>query len=122
MTKLGLFLPAIALFAAAPGAHAARGINLHARTAGELARMCAANPSKPAADAAINYCHGFSQGVADSAIHFRPKAFCFPKPTPTRTETLDQFVHWVRAQPDREKLPAAAGLFNFLHERYPCGK
>jgi hypothetical protein len=120
MKRFPLILGVFALLAGAPAAHAARAIELHAKTAGELARMCAANSSNERGDAEINFCHGFAQGVADTVLHFRPKALCFPHPVPTRTETLGAFVRWVHADPKREQLPAAAGLFNFLHAEYPC--
>lgn len=108
----------------APGAHAQRGTNIHARTAGELAELCAANPAQGIGDARVNYCHGFAQGAVDVMLHDagEKKPFCFPSPMPTRTETLSQFVRWVRADSSRASLAAAGGLFQFLRERYPCGR
>ena len=100
--------------------HAQRAISLHARTAGELAQLCSANPRDPRGDAEINYCHGFSQGVADTMRGLQHNPFCFPNPPPTRTATLAQFVDWVKAVPDHAKLPAARGLATFLRERFPC--
>jgi hypothetical protein len=110
--------------ALAPAAHAQRATNLHARTAGELAELCASNPREPLGDARVNYCHGFAQGAVDVMLHDAgdKKPFCFPNPTPTRTETLNQFVRWVRADSARASFQAAGGLFRFLTERYPCGK
>jgi hypothetical protein len=101
---------------------AAQPIALHARTAGDLAELCGANPREPAADAKINYCHGFAQGVVDLELqHSRDKKrFCFPSPAPSRRETMTEFVNWVRAMPDRRTLPATNGLFKFLAERFPC--
>ncbi len=122
--SLPLVAAALAACALAPSAQAQRAINLHAGTAGELAEMCAANPRQETGDAKINYCHGFAQGAVDVFVHFEgeKKTFCFPKPTPTRTETLSQFVAWVRADPARARFQAAAGLYRFLQGRYPCGK
>ena len=101
---------------------APRGIDLHARTAGELAALCGANPREPGADAKINYCHGFAQGALDVELHYAgaKRPFCFPNPMPTRTATLNEFVNWVRAQPEHARLGAAPGLFRFLGERFPC--
>ncbi len=115
---------ALAGVALAPVAHAARGTNIHARTAGELAELCAANPAQGIGDARVNYCHGFAQGAVDVMLHDagEKKPFCFPSPMPTRTETLGQFVRWVRADSSRASLAAAGGLFQFLTDRYPCGK
>jgi Rap1a immunity proteins len=124
--SLPRFLAAVAITGAvlAPSAYAQRATNLHARTAGELAELCAANPRSGLGDAQVNYCHGFAQGAVDVMLHDagEKKPFCFPNPTPTRTETLGQFVRWVRADSSRASLPAAGGLYQFLTERYPCGR
>lgn len=101
---------------------AQRPVNLHARTAGELAQLCAASPRDPRGAAEVNYCHGFAQGAADVLLGTAgaKKPFCFPNPPPTRTATLAQFVEWVRSVPEHAQLPAARGLAQFLGERFPC--
>ena len=77
-------------------------MNIQARTAGELAELCAANPKDPLGDAKINFCHGFAQG----AIHGRAPSLrgqegvLFPKPSADRTATMSEFVSWVRALPE----------------------
>ena len=103
-------------------AEAQRVTLLQARTAGELADLCAANPKEPLGDAKINFCHGFAQGAIDVELHHAgaTKPFCFPHPGPSRTETMHQFVDWVRAVPDRGSMPSTEGLFRFLAERFPC--
>jgi len=115
-----LALPLLAACLSLPlAAHAQRAIDLHARSAGELADLCAANPREPGGDARINYCHGYAQGVVDvELMHGRP--FCFPSPAPSRAATLHQFVEWVRASADRGGQNPVAGLMHFLTERYPC--
>ncbi|HUB13569.1 MAG TPA: Rap1a/Tai family immunity protein [Acetobacteraceae bacterium] len=115
-----LVLPlAVACLALPLAAHAQRAVELHVRSAGELADLCAANPREPGADARINYCHGFAQGVVDvELMHGKP--FCFPSPAPTRTATLHQFVEWVRAAPDRGSQNPVNGLMQFLTQKYPC--
>jgi len=100
---------------------AAQPITLQARTAGDLAALCAADPSSPAADAKINFCHGFAQGAVDDRLHVADKKpFCFPSPAPARTATMREFVGWVRANPTNRDMPALDGLFKFLGERFPC--
>jgi hypothetical protein len=103
-------------------AEAQRITLLQARTAGELAELCAANPKEPLGDAKINFCHGYAQGAIQADIRHSEgkKTFCFPNPQPTRTETMNEFVKWVRASPDHKTPPAVEGLFQFLGERYPC--
>jgi hypothetical protein len=120
MSRLPLPTLAALAFVALPlSAHAQRSIGLHARTAGELAAMCSVNPHEPAAEAKINYCHGFAQGVVDvELMHGKP--FCWPSPPPSRDATLEQFVRWVRAQPDRARENPVIGLMQFLRDRYPC--
>ena len=107
----GLVLPA--------AAHAQREIDLHVRSAGELADLCAANPHAPGADARINYCHGFAQGVVDvELMHGKP--FCLPHPAPTRSATLHLFVDWVRGSSERGSMNPVDGLMQFLSQKYPC--
>lgn len=115
-----LALLAVAL--AAPTAQAQRGVNIQARTAGELAELCAANPKDAQGDAKINFCQGYAQGALSTELRHTEgkKLFCFPSPAPTRRETMTQFVDWVRAVPDHKSLPAVEGFFHFLAERFPC--
>ena len=109
-----------------PGApaYAAEPINLNARTARDLAELCGAAPRQPGADAKINFCHGFAQGTVDMVLKQSggQRPFCFPNPAPRRTETLSQFVAWVRANPDRQTLSSTEGLLQFMGERFPCNK
>jgi Rap1a immunity proteins len=116
---------ALALLAAGlsvAAAEAAQPISLHARTAGELAELCGANPKDPAADAKVNYCHGFAQAAVDLELQHSgdKKPFCFTSPTPSRNATMAEFTNWVRALPDHRALGATDGLFKFLAERFPC--
>lgn len=113
-----------ALLSSATSASAAEPINLNARTARDLAEMCGTAPRQAGADAKINFCHGFAQGTVDMALRQAgsERPFCFPNPTPRRTETLSQFVGWVRANPDRQKLGSSEALLDFMKERFPCNK
>ncbi len=103
-------------------AWAAQSIILQARTAGELAALCAADPGSPAADAKINFCHGFAQGAVDDRMRVSAdkKPFCFPNPTPSRSTTMREFVAWVRAVPANRDMPVLDGLFKFFGERFAC--
>ncbi len=113
---------ALAAILLALPAHAQRGVNLQARTAGDLADLCAANPKDPLGEAKINFCHGFAQGAitVENRHTEGKKSFCFPSPPPSRSETMSQFVSWVRALPEHKTPPAVDGLFQFLGERFPC--
>jgi hypothetical protein len=120
--KSRFVLALLAAGIAPASAFSAQPVTLRARTAGELAELCGANPREPAADAKINYCHGFAQGVVDLELQHTAdkKSFCFPSPAPSRSETLNEFVNWVKAMPEHRSLPATDGLFKFLAERFPC--
>jgi Rap1a immunity proteins len=103
-------------------AQAQRAVSLQARTAADLADLCAANPKDSQGDAKINFCHGFAQGAITVELRHATdkKPFCFPTPTPSRTATMSEFVNWVRALPEHRTPTAVDGLFKFLAERYPC--
>ncbi len=115
---LALLLASLSGYAAS----AAQPLSLRANTANELADLCGANPKEPAADAKINWCHGFAQGAVDVELRRagEKKPFCFPSPPPSRSATLGEFVAWVRSMPDHRSLGALDGLFRFLGERFPC--
>jgi hypothetical protein len=116
-------LAAAVLIVAPLGSGTARAqqVSLHARTAGDLAEMCSANPREPTGPARLNYCDGFAQGAVDvELLHAGgTKPFCIP-PGTKREVTLHEFASWVRAVPSRESDGATSGLFHFLAERYPC--
>jgi hypothetical protein len=103
-------------------ANAAQPISLNAATARDLAELCGANPREPAADAKINYCHGFAQGALDVERKHaeETKLFCFPPNPPSRSVVMGEFVNWVRAVPEHQSQSALAGLFHFFGERFPC--
>ena len=121
--KVNAPIAALALIVplAAP-AQAQRAFNAQARTAGDLAELCAASPKEAQGDAKINFCHGYAQGAITVELRHAgdQKPFCFPSPPPTRTQTMSEFVSWVRATPEHRSEPALDGLFKFLAERYPC--
>jgi hypothetical protein len=115
-------LAAVLLLPAAGRAAPPPAVTLQARTAGDLAELCAANPADALGAVRASFCHGFAQGAIDDAFRRTgdKKPFCFPTPTPSRNATLGEFVSWVRAMPDRRNQPALEGLFQFMAERFPC--
>lgn len=113
-------LLALAL-AGLPLAATAATTDFEARTAGDLAKLCAGNePGAPLRDGAIDFCHGFAQGAVSLERDHVKNAFCFPTPTPSRSATMGEYVTWARANPDRQSLPAAASVITFFKERFPC--
>lgn len=121
MMKRLTLLATLALAAPATPGIAAQPIALHIRTAGDLAALCAADPRSPGADAKLNYCDGFAQGVVDLELRHAgdKKPFCLT-PGTTRRATMVQFSEWVRAVPAHAGVEATDGLFQFLSERFPC--
>jgi hypothetical protein len=103
-------------------AHAAKTITINTKTAGELADVCGVKPGDPGADTKQTFCQGFAQGAISVELSHaaRNKPFCFPRPAPSRKETMNQFVDWVGAVPERRSLSSTDGLFRFLSGRYPC--
>jgi hypothetical protein len=103
-------------------AQAQKSVNLQARTAGDLAELCAANPKEALGDAKINFCHGYAQGAITTVLRSQDanKPFCFPSSPPSRSQTMNEFVGWVRANSERRSAPAVDALFRFLGERFPC--
>lgn len=114
---------ALAATVCALPAQAQKSVNLQARTAGDLAELCAANPKEPLGDAKINFCHGFAQGaitVEQRQGGEGKKAYCFPSSPPSRSATMNEFASWVRSNPSHRTMPAVDALFRFLGERFPC--
>ncbi len=106
-------------------AWAAQPITLRVKTAGDLAELCGANPKEPAADAKINYCHGFAQGVVDLELQHAgdKKPFCFPSPSPSRERH-----HWPNSSTGYERCPSIAdcrrprGCSNFWPSDIPASE
>jgi Rap1a immunity proteins len=121
MMKRLTLVAAVGLAASTSLGSAAQPIALHVRTAGDLAALCSPDPRSPGADAKINYCDGFAQGVVDLELRHAgdKKPFCFSPGTSRRT-TMVQFSEWVRSLPAHGSLEATDGLFQFLGDRFPC--
>lgn len=102
--------------------------NFALKNTGDLVALCSAKPSEGSKElAALNFCHGFTQGVVSVTLDRdrddkRPKSFCFPSPIPPRAATLGEFVKWAQASPDRASARPADSFVGFLSERFPCGK
>ena len=103
-------------------AQAAKTSAINTNTAGELADVCGVKPGETGAATKQTFCQGFAQGaIAVELSHpDGTKSFCFPRPSPSRKETMSQFVDWVGAAPERRSLSSTDGLFRFLSGRYPC--
>jgi hypothetical protein len=95
------------------------------RTAGELARICAAEANSVTTQYyEYGYCFGYTKG----AIHYNraitppnaPPLFCAPSPPPSFETMRGRFVAWVNAAPEHGAMRAVDSVFAFLRSEYPC--
>lgn len=118
MIRTALLLGTLAL-AALP--RHARAADFEVHNAGDLADLCAGKQATASArDGAIDFCHGYAQGVVNLQQDHEKRPFCIPNPAPTRSATLAEFTTWVRASPDRQAQTAPKALIAFFKERFPC--
>lgn len=71
------------------------------------------------------FCFGFGEGIYQAAIlgsATQKPSVCVPDggPGTTRDKVLDEFLAWVKANPQINKDPAAASVLKFLSTRFPC--
>jgi hypothetical protein len=90
------------------------------RNAGDLASLCSGGPGGGERTAALNFCHGYAQGVVALELQHEKRAFCIPNPSPSRTQTMNEFVTWARSNPTRLSGSASEAVVAFFRERFPC--
>lgn len=108
--------------AGAQSAPKPKPVTINTNRAGDLADTCEPKATDPAASAKRTFCQGFAQGAISVELKDAGalKPFCFPKPAPTRAETMKLFVQWVGKTPERRVMSSTDGLLRFLGEQYPC--
>ncbi|MEA2093359.1 MAG: Rap1a/Tai family immunity protein [Pseudomonadota bacterium] len=94
------------------------------RTAADLVDICTLDQSHPDHVAARAFCYGFFEGGAhyDNAISTSPtynKIVCNP-PEATRTEAVEVFVTYVRANPQYASKAPIDTIFRALVVKWPC--
>ena len=87
----------------------------------ELASVCE-DQSSPSPQV---YCDVYGQGVYDGYLvtrHSRvaPDFICVMQPAPARRDVMNQFMDWVKKNPNYNNSPAADSLLRFLAVRFPC--
>lgn len=109
------------LLLALPFAANAQNTVLHARTAQELAELCASNGKDPAGAARLNFCIGYAQATFDLETRRAgdKKPFCISSPSPSRAQTMAEFATWVKSSADKGGNPQEA-LMRFMGQRFPC--
>jgi hypothetical protein len=116
---------ALALAFSATLSHAADDRAFELRTAGDLARLCAAGPDTPRHAAAIHMCQGYLVGVHHlHTAAIQPSEtggfYCLPETPPSRNEAAAAFVAWIETTPEAGELPAVEGLMRWAASAYPC--
>ncbi len=115
----------LGLFVAPLAAQAVEEIDFEVRTTQNLLNLCSASQDDILYAEAINFCHGYLVG----AYHYHevsrigPNAdseICVPVPAPSRNETVDLFIEWVKANPQHHNELPVEAQFRFLHETWLC--
>ena len=107
--------------AAAPTAPTKEPTSINVKTANDLADSCTIKPSSKISFALLNFCTGFAQGIIQTnAQNPNGTKFCLRNPSPKRSETMNEFVTWVRGDPARRVQLASVGFLRFMAERFPC--
>jgi hypothetical protein len=96
-------------------------VNLNIRTAGDLADACTVSPTSQTSFARLNFCNGFAQGIIQTNTQ-NPSGtkICIPNPSPKRSETMQEFAGWVRADASRKDELASVAFLRFMAGRFPC--
>jgi len=91
----------------------------------DVVDVCTVAESDPLYTASIAFCHGYLVGAYQyhlalfGAGKSKP-VVCFPDPPPTRTQAVERFIAWVKADPARAKDRPADALTRYLIESFPC--
>jgi hypothetical protein len=121
--SIGLLLVIVILL---PGfAGAASEKDFEVQTTENIVNLCTAAPDDPLYHQAVNFCHGYLVGAfhyyeAQTSGPEAIKFVCPPDPRPSRNETIDMFIEWVKAHPQHMKETPVETEFRFLMEKWPC--
>jgi hypothetical protein len=101
--------------------------NFRVRNTADLVVICATPVGDAMYTAAISFCHGYGVGAYHyyHASHAGPEGkpfVCLPEPPPSRTDGMQMFVNWARANPQFMSEPPVETLFRWLATQWPCPK
>ena len=125
-TTIAAAMAALSLSAAAPAGAAVTQDDFLVRTTAGLVSLCTAGPQDPMGSQALHFCHGYVAGVADQYQSMgaprpgEPPPYCLPQPRPTRSQAIELFVAWVKANPAEANAEAVDSLFRFARATWPC--
>lgn len=123
--RLALAALAAGVMLAAPArAQGDAPVVFNLRSAADLARVCSADPARPAGAGEVGFCHGYGAGAVDYHRAITPAGapplFCAPSPAPSFEAMRGRYVAWVNAEPARGSMRAIDSVFVFLRDSFPC--
>lgn len=123
--RKGLLLVIASLWLAPSVAHAVATEDFLIVDTQDVVDVCTVPESDPMYTASIAFCHGYLVGayqyhVALFGAGKSKRVVCFPEPPPTRTQAVERFIAWVKADPARAKEKPADALTRYLVESFPC--
>ncbi|MBY0280036.1 hypothetical protein K2Z84_32265 [Candidatus Binatia bacterium] len=91
----------------------------------DVVDVCTVPESDALYAASIAFCHGYLVGAYQYhlAIFGHGKSHpvvCLPEPVPTRTQAVEKFIAWLKANPQYLKDKAPDAITRYLVETYPC--
>ena len=106
-------------------AHAVSEKDFEVQTTENIVNLCTVSADDPLYRQAINFCHGYLVGAYHyyQAVSSGPKGIrfvCPPDPMPSRNDTIDAFILWVKAHPQYWGETPVETEFRFLMEKWPC--
>ncbi|WP_374449948.1 Rap1a/Tai family immunity protein [Stella sp.] len=119
-------LAAASLTAAASAGAAVTRDDFLVRNTASLVSLCSVQPQDPMAVQALHFCHGYVAGVADQYQAMgaprpgEPPPYCLPEPRPSRSQAVEMFLAWAKANPAEAKAEAVDSLFRFARATWPC--
>ena len=116
----------IAVVLLTPGlARGVEQVDFEVDTARNLFNLCTVTSSDPLYKEAINFCHGYLVGAYDyyKAATIGPggkRLVCPPDPAPSRNDSINMFIEWLKVHPQYMGDEAVDTEFRFLMEKWPC--
>ena len=125
MKRYAICLALLVMMATPFTALAVDTVDFEMKTTRNLLNLCTASPEDNLYAEAVNFCHGYLIGAYHyhEAINKGPNAqslICLPKPEPSRNDTVDMFIKWVKANPQHHGELPVETEFRFLTETWPC--
>lgn len=114
------FILIASILSGASGAYAQKNLPADDASTAAFVELC----KNPDDEQGRSFCFGFGEGVYQGYLANRPKGaqptICFVNKNETRSEILQKYLMWVKANPQFNKDNAAKTLMRFFSTNYPC--